>query len=351
MEGEIQKIVHHVQTHYKHGQYHEALNSAQELLGVTREHFGKDHPATASAYNNIGLMHKQLGDFDSSRLHYHESLRVYGRVVGKDHASYAAALHNIANLNHTQVHMDDTLSAIQRLQLHEEAMEYLQDAWRIRTVELGEQHPHTVASRSNLGSIMASQVLQQQQQQQKHQQQQQQQQQNDASSSEEPKVVKQKLTRLTRVRWEAAEEHLRQSLEMAVSNPRGDKVADDATSSTALASSGIVTLSASAAAQNLAVFLKSKATMIDDDTNEQEDTLGEAKQLYEQALLVRQELLHPTHPDLVATKYSLAELHSALGDEDGANAIREEIVQSYNVTESEEPMADEEEEKEGMVKT
>lgn len=310
------RIQQEIRIHHKHGNYKDALKASLSLLQETLEHFGKDHPATASAYNNIGLMHKSMGDWDESRKMYHESLRIYGRVVGKDHASYAAALHNIGALNKTQVHVDDTLTGIQRLQLNEEALEHLQDAWRIRQVELGDEHPHTIASRSNYGSTLAAQVIQ-------------------ITSKLKSGAKATRPSKLTKQRWEAAEEHLRQALKTATDNPRGQQVKNV---------KRITTLSAASAAQNLAVFLKAQGTeILNDETTKvvDGDAVAEAKQLYEQALHVRVELLHEAHPDVAATKFSLAELMATLGDDKGANALREEIMETYGIREGDAPNDDE----------
>jgi tetratricopeptide (TPR) repeat protein len=264
-------------------------------------------------------MYKLLGQYEQSRMNYYEALRIYERVLGKDHASYATSLHNLGNLNRSQLHLDESLSAMDRLQLNEEAMSYLEEAWVIRQAELGDEHPHTVASRSNLGSAMAAQVLQIQSQQ--LEQQKKEWKIDDDKQSVSPKVKK--PSKFTLKRWEVAEEHLRAALQTAIQNPRGSQM----TAATDSQHSSICTLSAASAAQNLAVFLKSRAIVQQPQTDE--DSLHEAKQLYQQVLHVRSELLHETHPDTVATKFSLAELLAVLGDEDGANKIREEILESH----------------------
>ena len=48
---------------------------------------------------------------------------------------------------------------------------------------------------------------------------------------------------------------------------------------------------------------------------------------------MRTTLLHDAHPDTVATKHSLAELLAVIGDEEGANKMRREIMDAYNITE------------------
>jgi tetratricopeptide (TPR) repeat protein len=362
-EEELMRIQQELRVHHKHGNYDAAMKCAQKYLDETQDHFGKEHPATASAYNNLGLLHKLIGNLNDARKMYREALRIYGRVVGKDHASYASALHNMGALNQIQVHIDEGLTGIQRLQLSDKATEYLSEAWKIRQDELGDEHPLTLSSRSQYGAALAAQILQN-----SHQKQ-----------SKTTMMTKQsqslETSKWTQRKWEAAEDHLRHALQTAIDQPRGKKITTTTTletdtdtieseqAATTIADSNsqssssplIQTLSAAAAAQNLAVILKMRGTEIsdqDDSNNNNEPTeeeeeevnfriidegrVTEAKQLYEQALHVRQELLHVGHPDLVATKYSLAELLTALGQKEAANALRADIVDMYNVEEKEE---------------
>lgn len=438
---------------------------------MTLEHFGKLHPATASAYNNVGLMNKCLGHYVEAKDAYEESLRIYGEVCGKDHGSYAAALSNLGMLERGRVlEVDDDeendesnqmtvdndyntpvsqtkkqkLSMLDRLQLNEVAIEYFDEAYRIRLAELGSSHPHTISSRSQLGSAMAYAVIMERR--------------NKLTSAagkgglieKELRNMKHALSvtneeemekhiplavaraasksmetssRLSKRRWDAAQEHLRGALESAVTDPRGESVrpleyitADGGNVSTgkgiyvkdrslskkdrkraakeakrekrqananALKSDGnsnemtaiqgaaakVTTLSAATAAQNLAVFLKNysdwlQLTLMDtaptSNTEQQPKeqyqreqqlieltkTVKEARHLYEAALHVRSQLLPSHHPDVVATKFSLAELLdvpkegvvAGLGigveaNSDRANALREEILSAYNVEE------------------
>jgi len=501
-EEEILSLQSEVRSHHRHAAYGTALESASKLLDLASSHFGPLHPATASAHNNVGLMNKLLGNYDEAREAYHESLRVYGEVCGKDHASYAAALSNLGMLERGRVleseaaegeEVDDDntaggesssgisnedevdleqlrndnvasksskhMSALERMQLNESAIEYFDEAHRIRLSELGPDHPHTVASRSQLGSAMAAAVIAERRgrigglvetelRRLKHQ--------RDVKDSKEmeahvPEAVARAAaksgktgSRLTSRRWEAAEEHLRGALSTAVASPRGDNVAplafivvgslnssianaedveggnregrgltlppkkdrslskkdrkrmekerkrekrqanasansESMVSNTVNKMKGgkisiqgaagkVATLSAATAAQNLAVFLKNysdwmRLTSLDDSqtsSNTQQpqikklkQTIQEARHLYEAALHVRSLMLAPHHPDVVASKFSLAELldspgaipFATLGGEeevkdtlDGrrANVLREEILNAYDVQEREE---------------
>ena len=116
-EMKLARIQSTITDHYKRGDFNKALHGSQELLKQTEAHFGRAHPATASAYNNIGLMQKLLGDFVEARKHYSHAMRIYGQVVGRDHQNYALSLHNLGQLNKSQVHFDTSLKATERLQL------------------------------------------------------------------------------------------------------------------------------------------------------------------------------------------------------------------------------------------
>mmetsp|Transcript_37267 Transcript_37267/g.90489 ORF Transcript_37267/g.90489 Transcript_37267/m.90489 type:complete len:460 (+) Transcript_37267:185-1564(+) len=357
---------------YKQGNFPEALKISKKLLKETEAHFGRNHPATASAYNNLGLMQKLLGDFAEARQNYSQAMRIYGKVVGRDHASYAMTLHNLGTLSKSQVHFDTSLKATERLSLVEQALDQLEEAWAIRKIELGEEHPLTVASRSGYGSTLAAQVL--------HQHKLVEGKPDDESISQstttataegesdkgetKPQHQQRRYVALgpqtvTDKGWNAAEEHLRESLETSIYNPRGRSVQQQGNKKKnnnnkkqskkpktkkddILAGSDIETLSAAAAAQNLAVFLKSRA-MTEIPYNE--DRLNEAHALYSQVEYVRTQLLPEKHPDLYATKYSLAELLEAMGEEDKANALRQEIVDTYDPP-SEEELAKQEAEEE-----
>ena len=328
--------------HYKRGDFTKALKHSQDLLRQTQKHFGQEHPATASAFNNVGLMQKLLGDFIAARQHYVAAMRIYGKVVGTDHASYAMTLHNLGSLNKSQIHFDTSLKATERLSLVETALEYLEEAYAIRLAELGTEHPHTVATKSAIGSTLATQILYEYkmvvsetgdgQQQLKR---------------EKKQYIALNPDGISKQQWKAAEDHLREALRVSIENPRGKRINQKSQqqqqnkgknkkkgknqkvqeSKNSSDNNAIETLSAASAAQNLAVFLKSRA-MTESPPNSQ--SMAEAKDLYEQVESVRSQLLPSDHPDLYATKYSLAELLEAMGEEEQANTLRQAILDNYN---------------------
>lgn len=328
-ENELSQLQIQVQTFHKSGQYQRALSSAETLLKSTIDHFGDNHPATAAAYNNSGLMRKLLGDFDASRKDYENARKIYKETVGTDHASYASALHNLGNLNRSQIHFDTTLKATDRLTLVEMALEYLEEAYRIRHAELGPDHPHTVASRSSRGATLAAQILHHHKL-------------TVVAKENEHNPLKQRFyisllpKDITESAWSAAIDHLREALQTAIQNPRGTRIGVPVQKGPKKGKkerpapenpTAPQTLSAAAAAQNLAVVLKSRATTV---SPVEVIWLEEAERLYQQALSVQSQLLEPDHPDIFVAKHSLAELWHVMGKEEEADALRKEIVDTYD---------------------
>jgi tetratricopeptide (TPR) repeat protein len=350
-EKELARLQDHCQELHKAGQYRKALEAAELLERVTVAHYGKNkHPATASAHANVGLIHKLLGNFIESRRQYKKALAVYKETVGDDHASYATVLHNLGLLCYSQMHFDENLSMEDRLGLLEQAIDHLSTAYRIRLDERGPAHPHTVASRSSWGSCLATKILQQCN--------------AAAAAAASTTTTGSSATatsvsdELTQAAWEAALEHLRQALQTAVQHPRGPSIAppenastgkkrkqqqqsrqkSKGSESTTKNKSGIQTLSAAAAGQNLAIYLKARATTntsaaaatMEKQSVQNQTWLQEAYDLYRDVLAVRKQLLPADHPDLYATKYSLAELLQALGDTEAANVLRQEILDTID---------------------
>jgi tetratricopeptide (TPR) repeat protein len=80
-EEEILSLQSELRIHFRHASYETALDIAKQLLSRTVLQFGNLHPATASAYNNLGLMNKCLGKYVEAKDAYHEALRIYGTNI------------------------------------------------------------------------------------------------------------------------------------------------------------------------------------------------------------------------------------------------------------------------------
>lgn len=346
-ELELSHLQNDVLEHHSQGHFKKALQASEHLVERTRAHFGGDnHPAVAAALSNVGLMHKLLGHFDPARKNYQKALKIYKATVGADHSSMASILHNLGTLSRTQLHLDEELKATDRLTLLEESLECLEKAYKIRLDERGPHHPQTVASRSGWGASCAANILYHYKQAAPKD--------GVPASAAKPSYLLVSESLVTKEAWDAAEDHLRQALQTALENPRGRKIGGDKNTkrpqsqkarlmnlpsmqsnaavqtpnyNPPLSSAPIQTLSAAAAGQNLAIFLKARATT---QTTYNMEWLREADKLYQDVLKVRLELLPGDHPDVYATKHSRAELLQAMGDEEAANAIRQDIIDSID---------------------
>ena len=161
----------------------------------------------------------------------------------------------------TQCMLDESLTAMERLSLTEQAIEFLEQALAVRIAELGNEHPHSVASQSALGSTIASQLT--------------------CCSI----ATNQARTRVQTIENDGNEmARGRTTLTTSTRNcdSKSTRHSTRRRPCQEYAYKNITTTSAAAAAQNLAVILKTRATLA---TPMDEDLLQEAKLLYEQALL------------------------------------------------------------------
>ena len=370
-ETKLSQMQSQVAALYKQGNYKQALEIGQETLLATLDHFGMTHPATASSYVNVGLAYKQLGQFDLALEQYEKALQSYADTVGTDHASYAMVLHNMGMLYQSQIHLDDSAGLKQqdRLRYNELALDYLQQADAIRSVELPPEHPHVVATKSALGMTLTSHIL--------HQHKRvssssynnaktgSNQNDNDTATTSDlmnnaasyvPTLPQEQ--QVTEKSWTAAEEHLQSAYSTALQNPRGEsslkrtdknhylnlqkkynlkqkqkqkqKKQAEEKDDTPSITIPLQTASAASAAQNLAVFYKARSTTLEKNHSQYQELLQQAQDLYLAALDVRQALLPRGHPDIYITQYSLAELYEYTQQDELAQALRQTILDTYD---------------------
>ena len=203
---------------------------------MTGEVCGKDHASYAAALSNLGMLER-------SRVLESEGAAGDDDVGGeegdsiKNEAGVDLAQIRDNNNNNTHKKAPKLLSALERMQLNETAIEYFDEAYRIRLSELGSSHPHTITSRSQLGSAMAASVIAERRGQVggllENELRRLKQSKNVRDAKELEAYVPEALakaaskttlsgSKLTRRRWEAAEDHLRGALTTAVENPRGE---------------------------------------------------------------------------------------------------------------------------------
>jgi tetratricopeptide (TPR) repeat protein len=240
------------------GKWETAASLSVECLNATEDHFSKNHTAYASALNNRGLVLKNQGKEEEALECYQQAFKLYSKLVGQDHTSTAAALCNLGLCN---VAMASRESGVRRLELSEVATRCLSDAVEIRARVLGPNNWLTHQASVHLASALR---------------------------------VGRQFQKAERVLVDAITA-LRQSA--------GDKHPVTAT-----------------AINNLGLLLK------------QMGELERAASAYMEAWALRKELLGERHPDTIATQYNLAELARASGDEARAAALQKEILRLLEET-------------------
>lgn len=114
-----------------------AQASAEECAAATEAHFGRRHPATASALNNLAQVHRTAGRLADAVPHMEGALAIYEETLGPDHASTATALANLGNL---RVALAAGAKGMERVSALEDARGLHEAALAARKRAFGERH-------------------------------------------------------------------------------------------------------------------------------------------------------------------------------------------------------------------
>lgn len=97
--------------------YANAEERFRQSLAIYEKHIGRDHGATLSTLNNLGIMHTRAGDFSAAETVLQEVLERYINKYGKKHRSVAASYQNLATAISRQNRYAESMP------LHREAVE------------------------------------------------------------------------------------------------------------------------------------------------------------------------------------------------------------------------------------
>ena len=122
------------------GDLEQAKEYLQRALTIRLEKLGADHIDVATSYNNLGSIHQDLGDLEQAKEYLQRALTIRLEKLGADHIDVATSYNNLAS-----IHQD--------LGDLEQAKEYLQRALTIRLEQLGADHIDVATSYNNLASI------------------------------------------------------------------------------------------------------------------------------------------------------------------------------------------------------
>lgn len=76
-------------------QYHKALEVEEKALEIAERIFEGNHPTTATAYNNVGLIRGDLGDYGKSLKYLLKALKIRENILGENHPETASTYNNI----------------------------------------------------------------------------------------------------------------------------------------------------------------------------------------------------------------------------------------------------------------
>ena len=126
--------------HHDLGQYSKAKEHHEKALIIRKKLYGEQHADVASSYNNLGVVYRVLGEHSQAKEHHEKALIIRKKVYGEQHADVASSYNNLG-----VVYRD--------LGEHSQAKEHHQKALIIREKVYGEQHADVASSYNNLGVV------------------------------------------------------------------------------------------------------------------------------------------------------------------------------------------------------
>ena len=122
------------------GYLEKAKEYHQRALTIRLKKLGAEHVDVATSYNNLGLIHWALGDLDQAKEYHQRAVTIDLQNLGAEHVDVAATYNNLGLVHRA---LGDL----------EQAKEYYQHALTIYREHLGAEHVYVATSYGNLGVI------------------------------------------------------------------------------------------------------------------------------------------------------------------------------------------------------
>jgi tetratricopeptide (TPR) repeat protein len=119
------------------GNYDKALEYYGYALTIREKVLGKEHPDTATTYDNMAATFKDQGDYGRALEYYGYALIIRKEVLGKEHSDTAITYNNMALVFQDQGN-------------YKKALEYCGYALIIFEKALGKEHPNTATTYNNM---------------------------------------------------------------------------------------------------------------------------------------------------------------------------------------------------------
>ena len=121
------------------GQYSKALAYYQRSLKIRKQHYPESHPWIANSYENLGLVYEQIGEYDQALIYHQKALTVRESEYSKTHPLLASSYHNIGSIYNLKGSYDQSLL-------------YFKKALSIDQ-SLGEDHPDMATTYNNIAAM------------------------------------------------------------------------------------------------------------------------------------------------------------------------------------------------------
>ena len=106
----------------------DAINNSEKLLAITLKVHGDQHSSTGTAYNNLGMVWRNKGEYDKAIEYYEKSLAIKLKVHGDQHPSMGTVYNNLGSVWSDKGEYD-------------KAIEYYEKSLAINLKVRGKEHP------------------------------------------------------------------------------------------------------------------------------------------------------------------------------------------------------------------
>jgi tetratricopeptide (TPR) repeat protein len=122
------------------GNVDEAKEHFQRSMQIDQATYGESDPRMAAVFNNYGVILQESGDAEGARQQFEWALEMYKQHYGEDHPKVAAIINNLGYMKGASGDLAG-------------GMQQFQEALGIAVAQLGEDHPTVGAIRVNLGML------------------------------------------------------------------------------------------------------------------------------------------------------------------------------------------------------
>ena len=130
--------------HRELGEFHHAQQYYERALAIGLQKMGAEHVDVASSYNNLAIVLSDQGDLEQAKEYHERALAIRLEKLGAQHVDVATSYDNLANVLSDEGDL-------------EQAKEYHERALAIRLLKQGAQHVDVATSYNNLATVFSDQ--------------------------------------------------------------------------------------------------------------------------------------------------------------------------------------------------